>query len=158
VKKKKPFVYIRAFLPALLLVSLASCDIKILALEDSPVAAYITPVHMRQVYYVNDGFDKNTELSVMVMYPNGGSEIAPIEQVSVSYAGARIDDILFTFSAAGGYTLDAGYEGMSTSYNVTVIELPSSGSSDPSGGDGNGDDGGGDGNGDDGFGILIRGP
>jgi hypothetical protein len=121
--------------------------------EYIPVIVYITPVYARQVYYLNAAFDKNTELSVMAVYPNGKAEIVSIDKVAVSYAGTRIDDIDFVFNNAGSYMLDVDYAGMTVSYIVTVIDpsgvaTPPSGDNPPSNGD----------NTEGGLGIDIIGP
>jgi hypothetical protein len=152
-KRKPVFLYIHSLTAAILLAGLASCDDTVVSPEHSPVIVYITPVYARQVYYLNAAFDKNTELSVMAVYPNGKAEIVSTDRVSVSYAGTRIDDIDFVFNNLGSYMLDVGYAGMSVSYIVTVIDpsgvdTPPSGDNPPSNG----------GNNDGGLGIDIIGP
>jgi hypothetical protein len=113
--------------------------------------AYITPVYARQVYYMDSRYNKQTELTVMAVYPDGGVEIVPIEQVSVFYDGTRIDDIAYTFEMLGGFILTIHYAGMSAFYTITVLDPSATVTPNPddppvTGGD------------DGGFGIIIHGP
>jgi hypothetical protein len=150
VKKGLLLLCIRGAALAASLVCLASCGYNVLSSGHPGLSPYITPVYTRKTYYVYTAFNKQAELSVMAVHPNGLTEIAPIERVAVFYDGTRIDNIAFVFNAPGSYTLNITYAGMSASYTVTVLDpsaAPGPGSDTPAVNDP-----------EDGFGILIIGP
>lgn len=51
--------------------------------SDSDISSLI-PVPIRREYYVNSEFNKEDDLSVIAVYPNGETESIPVSRISVS--------------------------------------------------------------------------